>query len=312
MITAKEKNFVSAVVFFNNNADTAKESIEILYNVLGNSFENYEIICVDDGSTDDTANVIRESARADENCALTLVKMSSFQGCEAAMSAGVNLSIGDYVFEFDNSLFNFAPELINKVYHKALEGYDIVSAVDKNYKKLSSRFFYNIFNKGANLSNPVKSETFRIVSRRAINRVYSMGKFVKYRKALYVNCGFKSADITYESDSKFKFIAKNERAYRTETAVTSMILFTNLAYKLSLAFSLLMMAATIFIGIYTFIVFATNNAVEGFATTMLVMSGSFFAVFVLFAIVIKYLSVLVQLVFNEREYMIESIEKISK
>lgn len=312
MITEKEKNFVSAVVYFHNNASTAAESIRLLYAVLGKSFESFEIICVDDGSGDGTPEVIRNAVPADSGCALTIVKMSRFQGCEAAMSAGTNLSIGDYVFEFDSSVFSFPEDMILQVYRKAQEGFDIVSAVDKSYKKLSSRFFYNIFNKGANLTNPIQSESFRILSRRALNRVYAMGKFVKYRKALYANCGFKQASIRYTGTQKHAAGDKSEKGYRTETAITSMILFTDTAYKLSVTFSLLMMAATILIAVYTLVVFLAGNPVEGFATTMLVMSGSFFAVFLLFAIVIKYLSVLVQLVFNEQEYMIESIEKISK
>ncbi len=308
---SKEKNFVSAVIYFSNDEKIAEKSINTVSDVLSRNFENYEIICVDDGSVDNTVEVIRNSC-FESNCALTIVKMSSFQGREAAMSAGVNLSIGDYVFEFDTADFNFDSELIMKIYRKSQEGYDVVSGVDKNYKKLSSKLFYNLFNRGANLSNPVKSETLRVVSRRAINRVYSMGKFVKYRKALYANCGFKVTDVVYESEKKQSGKKRHDKVNSTETAITSMILFTDLAYKLSFVFSMLMMLATIATAVYTIIVFATKNVVEGFATTMLVISGSFFAVFVLFAIIIKYLSVLVQLVFNEREYMIESIEKRSK
>ena len=312
MMTEKDKKFISAVVYFHNNADTAAQTVKTLYTVLESSFESFEIICVDDFSTDKTSDVIRQAIPAGHSFALTIVTMSRFQGCEAAMSAGTNLSIGDYVFEFDSSVFTFPEELILQVYHKAQEGYDIVSAVDKSYKKLSSRFFYNIFNKGANLSNPVKSESFRILSRRALNRVFAMGRFVKYRKALYANCGFRQTSIPYKADKKHSATDKNEKSYRLETAITSMILFTDTAYKLSIGFSGLMMLATILTAIYTLVVFVTNNAIEGFATTMLVMSGSFFGVFFLLAIVIKYLSVLVQLVFNEQEYMIASIEKVSK
>lgn len=312
MNSIKEKNFISAVVYFNNDEKIAEGSISFLYKTLADNFENFEIICVDDGSVDNTAEVIRTSAPSDECCALTLIRMSCFQGREAAMSAGVNISIGDYVFEFDNADFNFESDLIMEIYRKAQEGFDIVSGVDKNYKKLSSRFFYNLFNRHTNFGNEVKSEFLRIVSRRAVNRVYSMGKFVKYRKALYANCGLKVAEVSYKSKKKHTSENKRDRFYRAETAITSMILFTDIAYKVSIAFSMLMMLAAILIGVYTIVVFSTNHAVEGFATTMLVISGSFFAVFCLFAIVIKYLSVLIQLVFKEQEYMIESVEKISK
>ncbi len=308
MIEQKEKNFVSAVVYFHNDEATARQSVQRLAAVLDSRFESYEIICVDDGSTDRTAQQIAEAEV--KSCIVSIVKMSGHQGLEAAISAGVNLSIGDYVFEFEKSRFDFPDELILQVYQKALSGYDIVSATNKNYKRASSDIFYSLFNRNARLRHSIKSETFRVVSRRGINRVYAMGKFVKYRKALYANCGLKSANLEYVGSKCAD--GEPDRTYRTETAITSMILFTDLAYKVSIAFSLLMMAATVFTGIYTLIVFVLRNAVEGFTTTMLVMSGSFFAVFLLFAIVIKYLSVLVQLIFQEQEYMVESIEKIAK
>ena len=119
MMTEKNKKFVSAVVYFHNNAETAAQTIQTLYTVLGSSFESFEIICVDDFSTDGTADVIRGALPAGHDFALTIVTMSCFQGCEAAMSAGTNLSIGDYVFEFDSSVFSFPDELILQVYRKA-------------------------------------------------------------------------------------------------------------------------------------------------------------------------------------------------
>ena len=310
MIEQKEKNFISAVVYFWNNETTARQSVEQLAAVLNSHFENFEIICVDDGSADDTVQQIGQADTATMGCIISVVKMSGHQGLEAAISAGVNHSIGDYVFEFEKSQFDFPDALIMQVYQKALSGYDIVSASNKSYKRTSSGLFYNVLNKNARLHYQVKSETFRIVSRRGINRVYSMGKFVKYRKALYANCGLKSANIEYVGT---KNAAKElDGAYRMETAINSIILFTDFAYKVSIAFSMLMMAATVFTAVYTLVVFISRHAVEGFTTTMLVLSGSFFAVFLLFAIVIKYLSVLVQLVFHEQEYMIESVEKIAK
>lgn len=312
MIKNKEKNFVSAVVYLHNSESFVGEFIEKISKTLEENFLSFELICVDDGSTDNTVSVVKNIAEKRDKGTVSIIKLSNYQGYEAAMNAGVDLAIGDYVFEFDSAFIDYDISLMMKLYLKSLEGYDVVSATNNKYKKGSSKLFYALFNKSANLQYKIKSESFRIVSRRAINKVYSMSKSVKYRKAFYANCGLKSANIEYDGTQKPTGVTAVERDYRTETAATSLILFTDVAYKASIGISVLMMIATVFMAIYSIITFATNNAIEGFTTTMLVVTGSFFAVFVLFAIVIKYLSILVQLVFNRQEYKIESIEKISK
>jgi len=312
MIKNKEKNFVSAVVYMHNSESFIEEFIEKVSKTLEENFLNFELICVDDGSTDNTVSIIKSHSKISDAGTVAIVKLSNYQGYEAAMNAGVDLAIGDYVFEFDSAFIDYDISLIMQVYLKSLEGYDIVSATNNKYKKGSSKLFYTLFNNNANLQYKIKSESFRIVSRRAINKVYSMSKSVKYRKAFYANCGLKSANIEYTGLQKNADRTNLQRDYRSETAATSLILFTNVAYKASLSISVLMMLATVFMAIYSLVTFITNNAIEGFTTTMLVITGSFFAVFVLFAIVIKYLSLLVQLVFNRQEYKIESIEKISK
>lgn len=312
MISNKEENFVSAIVYLHNDERFIELFIRRISSLLNSFFLNYELICVDDGSTDNTIVKIKQVAESIDNCTISIVKLNNYQGYEAAMNAGVDMAIGDYVIEFDSAIVDYDISLIMDVYRKTAEGYDIVSASNTLYKRASSNLFYSIFNKGAKLQYSVQSESFRIVSRRAINKIYSMGRSIKYRKAFYANCGLKSCCIDYDGKKELLKYKESNREHRVDTAVTSLILFTNIAYKVSFGISLFMMFATVFMAIYAVTTFVTMRAIEGFTTTMLVMTGSFFAVFVLFAIVIKYLSVIVQMVFKKQDYRIELIEKISK
>lgn len=312
MINNKEKNFISAVVYLHNDERFIKEFVAQISLLLNSHFLNYELICVDDGSVDNTIQCIKDIAGSINNCTISIVKLNNHQGYEAAMNAGVDMAIGDYVIEFDSVIIDYNVSLIMEVYGKTAEGYDIVSASNKLYKRTSSSLFYNVFNKGAQLQYPVKSESFRIVSRRAVNKVYSMGRSVKYRKAFYANCGLKSCCIEYDGKKELLKYKESNKNHRTDTAATSLILFTNIAYKVSLGISLFMMFATVFMAVYAVATFITRRAIVGFTTTMLVMTGSFFAVFVLFAIVIKYLSIIVQMLFKKQDYHIETVEKISK
>ena len=312
MISNKEENFISAIVYLHNDEEFIKKFVKKISSLLNTYFLNYELICVDDGSVDNTIQCIKDVANNINEFTISIVKLNNHQGYEDAMNAGVDMAIGDYVIEFDSAIIDYDIPLIMDVYRKTVEGYDIVSASNTLYKRTSSNLFYNIFNKGAKLQYPVHSESFRIVSRRAINKVYSMGRSVKYRKAFYANCGLKSCCIEYDGKKELLKYKESNKNHRIDTATTSLILFTNIAYKISFGISLFMMFATLFMAVYAIATFVTKKAIEGFTTTMLVMTGSFFAVFILFAIVIKYLSVIVQMLFKKQDYHIESIEKISK
>jgi dolichol-phosphate mannosyltransferase len=129
-----------------------------------------------------------------------------------------------------------------------------------------------------------------------------------YRKALYHNCGLKTEYLNYNGNgAKQRSNLKNPH----DTAITSLLLFTGVAYKATLALAFIMMLATFASVIYAIVVFVTATPTEGFTTLMLLLSGAFFALFAILAVVIKYLSVVLQLVFQRQKYVLESIEKIT-
>ena len=311
METNKKVSFISAVVYLNNDERFVESFVRELHGFLDQNFVNFEIILVDDGSADKTADVIRSTVSKLDINTVTLVRLNNHQGYEAAMNAGVDLSNGDYVLEFETPILDYDLSLIMSIYAKSEEGYDIVSATNLLYKKNSSNMFYRVFNRGANLKYDVQSESFRLVSRRAINKINSMSNSIVYRKAFYANCGLSFYNVKYEGKKELLRYKTSKQKQKADVAATALILFTDISYKVSLGISIFMMLATVFMAIYAIVVFATFGAIEGFTTTMLVMTGSFFAVFLLFAIVIKYLSVICQMVFNKQSYRIESIERMT-
>ena len=84
---------------------------------------------MDDASTDGSREVIERSVKDAGAQAVTVIHMSMPQGVELSMDAGMDLAIGDLIFEFDTVRADFDPSLVMEVYHQALEGHDIVSAV---------------------------------------------------------------------------------------------------------------------------------------------------------------------------------------
>src|SRR5699024_8609507 len=123
----KEKNFVSAVIYVYKAEDRIEEFLRTVIRTFEKHFENSEIICVDDCSTDKSIDIIKKIGQEPSTFTnITIVNLSYYHGLERAMNAGVELAIGDFVFEFDSTILDFDPEEIMTVYWHSLKGYDIV------------------------------------------------------------------------------------------------------------------------------------------------------------------------------------------
>lgn len=314
MTNNKENNFISAVIYVHNNEQEIGSFLEKINSKLESTFENYEIICVNDRSTDRSIEEIKEFFKKFSEVTLSIVNMSCYQGIELSMNAGVDMAIGDFVYEFDNIIIDYELDIIEDIYRESLKEYDIVSATSNGKKKLSSRIFYKIFNQNSNNMYQIHTETFRILSRRAINRIKSINKTIPYRKVAYANCGLKINSIEYKSieNSRKKNSSKEIINTRKELAIESIILFTDVSYKLATFMACIMILATMVTGIYTVSIFLMAKPIEGWTTTMLLLSFAFFGIFVILMIMIKYLSILIDLIFKKEKYLIESINKMSK
>lgn len=303
----KEKKFISAVVYLHNNENQIVSFLSNLIDVFDKNYENYEIILVDDASVDGTVKRVNEVAKTTTGGVITVVNMSFYQGLEQSMNAGVDLAIGDFVYEFDTVIFDYEPSLIMEVFYKTQEGFDIVSASNKN-EKPSSKLFYYLFNLSKN--NKLVTETFTIISRRAINKIKSNTITIPYRKAVYQNSGLSSSVIFYKQTINVTH-NKDQRKLRFDNAITSIILYTNHAYNFAMILALVMMSATFLGIIYAIVIYSVGRPIEGFTTTLLVMTSSFCALFILIALVIKYADIILNLTYKKQTYLIKSVDKLS-
>jgi polyisoprenyl-phosphate glycosyltransferase len=314
MISNKEKSFLSAVVYLHNNETLIQETLKKIYDLLNDNFEKFEIICVDDYSTDGSVSQIKNFAQKISNPVFTIINMSIYQGIELSLNAGVDMAIGDFVFEFDSLDIDYPLATIMEVYNRSLKGYDIVTASPGYSKNLSSFLFYTLFNIQAKRKYKIRAESFRILSRRAINRVHGLNVDVPYRKAILANCGLDMDIILYKQiHIDYSRQGRENIENRINSALSSLILFTDIAYKISLIFTVAMLIVSLAVGGYALsLYFGQEKPIEGWTTTMLFLSIGFIGIFLVFAIVIKYLSIIIDLVFKKQKYLVSSVEKISK
>ena len=311
----KETKFISLVVYLHNVEEYIKYFMKSIIPVCESNFEQFEIVCVDDGCADGTVDRLKEYLEENQTSAMVnVIHMSFFQGIESAMNAGRDIAIGDFVYEFDDVFVDYEPELLLKVYEKMLEGNDIVAASSRGKMRFTSKLFYSLYNATSRSKGKIGPETFRIVSRRAINRIKSMGQYIPYRKAVYSNCGLKMSTLHYDSkDVTARVKNKTVASERTSLALDSFIYFTNVLERVSMVICGFFLIVTVAMGIYIISdFFNASKPVEGWLSTMGFLALGFFGVFALLTIILKYLSVLLNLIFKQQRYLVADIEKVVK
>lgn len=305
----KEKKLISVIVYLYNNENSILDFLSKVVQNIDAVFEQFEIIIVNDASTDTSVQKIKNAAFLEKH-QVTIIQMSFHQGVELCMNAGLDLSSGDFVYEFDSVLIDYNENLIEQSYQKIIEGYDVVAVSPIESDNLMSKLFYVTYNHFTKSEYKLRTDRFRILSRRAINRSFSISATIPYRKAMYVNSGLKITTIEYKKTNNSKKV--KEKSYlRSKTAIDALIIYTNLAYKISMSIAIALLLVTLSVIVYTLVIyFSKDKPIEGWTTTMLLISFGFSGFFFLSTIIIKYLSLILELVFKKKSYIQEKIEKM--
>lgn len=301
----KEHNFISAVVYLEDESPQTLNFLRVLDASLEEHFLQYEIIAVCLMGKHGVSGALKEWAEKVSK-PLTMVKMSAGQPHEQCMNAGLDITIGDYVYEFDTAIMSYPKEIIYQAYELAMQGNDIVTVCPKK-EKSSSKLFYSLFNRHSGSAYKLRTNAFTLVSRRTLNRAHAMNENLPYRKATYASCGLKMAELEFTSTIG-KQDTKSENP--TELALDSLILYTNFGYRFSLGFSLLMLFGTVAMLIYTVAIYLIGSPINGWTTTMLALTAGLTGLFAILTMILKYLSLILKMLFQKQSYLVESIEKL--
>ena len=127
------------MVYLHDASSFLKYFLDMIIPVCEKNFEQFELVCVDDGCRDGTVELLKEYVEKRQIGAMVnVVHMSFFQGLESAMNAGRDIAIGDFVYEFDDIFVDYEPEVIMEVYRRLLEGNDIVAASSRGKNTMAS------------------------------------------------------------------------------------------------------------------------------------------------------------------------------
>lgn len=192
---------ISLLVAMKNEAETLDFFFATLSSVLVNLKMDLEIICVNDGSTDNTLSILL--AHQKENKAIKIIDLSRNFGKEAALYAAFEHCTGEAAIALDADLQD-PPDLIMEMVDYWEQGYDVVTAVrssrksDTWTKRKTAGLFYRIINFISDVKLTHNAGDFRLLDRCAINAFLSLKEKVRFNKGLLTWVGFKEQLIYHE------------------------------------------------------------------------------------------------------------------
>lgn len=214
--------------------ETYKEIKRVLETSEVSNTYDYELIFVNDGSTDDTVNIIKELATIDNS-----VKYVSFTrnfGKESGMLAGLKYASGEIVIIIDADL-QHPPHLIPEMIYSYEEGYDQVIARrsrkgEKFARKWATKTYYGVINKLVEVELGDGIGDFRLLSRRAVDALLSMPEYNRFSKGLFSWIGFKEKVIEYENQERVSGESKWGFGSLLNYAIDGLISFNNKPLRL--------------------------------------------------------------------------------
>lgn len=189
---------------------------------------DWEIICVDDGSQDNTWKLLSSQHAKDPRW--SVISFSRNFGHQTAVSAGMFHTTGDAVIVIDADLQD-PPEEIHRFIKKWREGYEIVYAVRQHrkegiLKKISYWTFYRMFSKMIDFELPLDSGDFCIMDRKIVDILNSMPERNRFVRGLRAWSGFKQTGLEYERQSRAAGLAKYDFKKLRRLAMDGIISFS--------------------------------------------------------------------------------------
>uniref|UniRef100_UPI003216C792 glycosyltransferase family 2 protein n=1 Tax=uncultured Draconibacterium sp. TaxID=1573823 RepID=UPI003216C792 len=266
---------ISVVIPLLNESTLVSRLMEMVTQNLEVTGEAFEIVCVDDGSTDNTVEKLLQFK--EEHKELKIVSLSRNFGLQPALTAGLDYAKGDFVVIMDGD-FQDPPQLIPELYAKMKEtNADVVSAVrNERHEKFGKRFYINVFHKiFRNVSEGDQLEqagNFSILSRKAVNAILKFSEHNSYFPGIRNFIGFKHENIVYDRPDRLEGDAKMGTKKLFTLAADAIYSFSKWPIKLCLYLGLLGVVVFLLAIVYTLVSKFTGLAPFGWSSTFLAIS----------------------------------------
>jgi polyisoprenyl-phosphate glycosyltransferase len=266
---------LSIVAPMYNEAANVERFVQAVRDVLRGLTNDYEIICVNDGSHDDTLEQLRVQRRLD--AAVKIVDLSRNFGKDIALSAGLDHAVGDAVICIDADL-QHPVELIPEMVKQWQNGYDVVvafirsRAAESLLRRWLTRRFYGIFNRLSEVPMPPHGGDFRLLDQRVAAVFRLMPEKTRFMKGLFAWVGFRQLAIPYQPRPRVAGTSSWSLWRLWHFGVDGIVAFTTMPLRIWSYFGILVSLVALLYG--SLIIFQTlvhGVDVPGYASLMVVL-----------------------------------------
>ena len=211
---SRDEDFrLSLVVPMYNESEACEPFFERVLPIVSSVTEDFEIVCVNDGSEDDTEEKLLAKSARDPR--IKVINLSRNFGKEVALSAGIDFATGDAVIPIDCDLQD-PPDLIPEMVRRWRAGADTVFAIradrhsDSYFKRTTAALFYKVIGRLSHVSIPANSGDFRLMDRAVADALMALPERNRFMKGLYAWVGYRADAIEFTrparvaGDSKWK------------------------------------------------------------------------------------------------------------
>jgi len=234
----------------------------------------YEILLVNDGSRDNTWNLMRQLADVDPH--LTVIKLSRNHGHQLALTAGLTFARGQRILIIDADLQD-PPELLPEMMKLMDEGADVVYGQRRRrqgetpFKTLTAKLFYRLLERLTDVEIPTDTGDFRLMTRRSLDILNSMPEQSRFVRGMVSWIGLKQIPLLYDREPRFAGDTKYPFLKMVRFAIDAITGFSIVPLRVASFIGVVMAAASAIMLIYTLGSWALGGTIQGWASLSTIM-----------------------------------------
>jgi glycosyltransferase involved in cell wall biosynthesis len=198
---------ISIICPLYNEESVVDAFFDQLYSVMQGLGRTFEVLCINDGSRDNTLIKLQHQKRERKN--IKIIDLSRNFGKEAALTAGLDHASGNAIIPIDADLQD-PPDLIRELVASWEKGYDVVLAkrsdrsMDSMAKRLTAGMFYKLNNKISATQIPENVGDFRLITRKVADAIGTLPENQRFMKGIFAWVGFKTTTVEYQRQKRNK------------------------------------------------------------------------------------------------------------
>ena len=254
-----------------------EQNVRLIYNELIGVLQDqytYDIIFVNDGSSDGTLSSIKTLAEQDER--VKGVSLSRNFGHQAALVAGISNASGDYIITMDGDM-QHPPSVVPELIARAKEGADIVVTIRKNtadagfIKRKTSRFFYSFLNRMSDTHIHEGAADFRLMNRTATDAFLSLPEKIRFNRGLVSWLGFDVTFVEYDAPKRIAGESKYSFTRMLKFALTGVVSFSSKPLQIPIFLGVISAILGLIYATFILIQFINGETIQGWASTVILI-----------------------------------------